>query len=89
MEKGIKRPGTESMASVLIKVCFKKHCNLCKKHDGAYTMHNNPTRTLPTRTRKESRDLVLSLWPEAPRKLAPSSIETSARSMGACKLCTT
>ncbi len=22
------------------KVCFKKHCNLCKKHGGAYTTHN-------------------------------------------------
>jgi hypothetical protein len=22
------------------KVHFEKHCNLCKKHGGAYTMHN-------------------------------------------------
>ena len=22
------------------KVCFEKHCNLCKKHGGAYTTHN-------------------------------------------------
>ncbi len=21
------------------KVCFEKHCNLCKKHGGAYTTH--------------------------------------------------
>jgi hypothetical protein len=39
-KKGNKRPGTESIARVLKKVCFKKHCNLCKKHGGTYTMHN-------------------------------------------------
>jgi hypothetical protein len=22
------------------KVCFEKHCDLCKKHGGAYTTHN-------------------------------------------------
>ncbi len=39
-KKGEKRPGTESMVRVPKKVYFKKHCNLCKKHGGAYTMHN-------------------------------------------------
>jgi hypothetical protein len=39
-EKGKKRPGTESMARVPKKVCFEKHCNLCKKHGGAHTTHN-------------------------------------------------
>jgi hypothetical protein len=41
--KGKKRkkcPGTNSMARVPKKVHFEKHCNLCKKHGGAYTMHN-------------------------------------------------
>jgi hypothetical protein len=39
-EKGKKCPGTDSMVRVPKKVCFEKHCNLCKKHGGAYTMHN-------------------------------------------------
>ncbi len=39
-EKGKKRPGTNSMVWVPKKVRFKKHCNLCKKHGGAYTTHN-------------------------------------------------
>ncbi len=39
-EKGKKRPGTNSMARVPKKVCFKKHCNLCKKHGEPHTMHN-------------------------------------------------
>jgi hypothetical protein len=45
-------------------------------------MHN-PTRKLPTRTRKETRDLELSLQPESPRKLTSRSIATSARIMEA------
>jgi hypothetical protein len=28
------------MNRVLKKVCFEKHCNLCKKHGGTYTTHN-------------------------------------------------
>ncbi len=40
VEKGKKCPGTNSMARVPKKVRFEKHCNLCKKHGGAYTMHN-------------------------------------------------
>jgi hypothetical protein len=39
-EKGKKRPGTESTTRVSKKVTFKKHCNLCEKHGGAYTTHN-------------------------------------------------
>jgi hypothetical protein len=39
-EKGKKHPGTNSTAKVPKKVHFKKHCNLCKKHGGTYTMHN-------------------------------------------------
>ncbi len=39
-KKGKKRPGTNSMARVPKKVCFEKHCVLCKKHGGGYTMHN-------------------------------------------------
>jgi hypothetical protein len=39
-EKGKKRPGTMAMIRVPKKVCFEKHCNLCKKHGGVYTMHN-------------------------------------------------
>ncbi len=39
-EKGKKRPGTKATVRVPKKVCFEKHCNLCKKHGGAYTTHN-------------------------------------------------
>jgi hypothetical protein len=39
-KKGKKRPCTEATVRVPKKVCFKKHCNLCKKHGGTYTMHN-------------------------------------------------
>ncbi len=39
-KKGKKHPGTDSTARVPKKVCFKKHCNLCKKHGGTYTTHN-------------------------------------------------
>jgi hypothetical protein len=39
-EKGKKRPGTKATVRVPKKVYFEKHCNLCKKHGGAYTMHN-------------------------------------------------
>ncbi len=39
-EKGKKRPGTKATVRVPKKVCFEKHCNLCKKHEGAYTTHN-------------------------------------------------
>jgi hypothetical protein len=39
-KKGKKRPGTNSTVRVPKKVCFEKHCNLCKKHGGAHTTHN-------------------------------------------------
>jgi hypothetical protein len=39
-EKGKKCPGTNSTVRVAKKVRFEKHCNLCKKHGGAYTTHN-------------------------------------------------
>ena len=35
-KKGKKRPGIEVMIRVPKKVCFEKHCDLCKKHGGAY-----------------------------------------------------
>ncbi len=38
-KKGKKRPGTKATVRVPKKVCFEKHCNLCKKHGGACTMH--------------------------------------------------
>jgi hypothetical protein len=39
-EKGKKHPGTNSTVWVSKKVRFEMNCNLCKKHGGAYTMHN-------------------------------------------------
>jgi hypothetical protein len=39
-EKGKKCPGTKATVRVPKKVCFEKHCDLCKKHGGAYTTHN-------------------------------------------------
>jgi hypothetical protein len=39
-KKGKKHPGTNSTVRVPKKVRFEKHCNLCKKHGGAYTAHN-------------------------------------------------
>jgi hypothetical protein len=38
-KKGKKRPGTKATIRKPKKVCFEKHCNLCKKHGGAYTTH--------------------------------------------------
>jgi hypothetical protein len=45
-------------------------------------MHK-PARKLPTRGRKETRNLVLILLSESPIKLKPKNIVTSARNMGA------
>ncbi len=39
-KKGKKCPGTKATIRVPKKVCFEKHCNLCKKHGGAFTTHN-------------------------------------------------
>jgi hypothetical protein len=39
--KGRKKcTGTDSTVRVPKKVCFEKHCKLCKKHGGAHTTHN-------------------------------------------------
>jgi hypothetical protein len=38
-KKGTKQPGTNNLR-VPKKVRTEKHCNLCKKHGGTYTMHN-------------------------------------------------
>ena len=39
-KKGTQQAGTEATASVPKRAHAKKHCNLCKKHGGAYTIHN-------------------------------------------------
>jgi hypothetical protein len=39
-KKEKKCPGTKATIHVPKKVCFEKHCNLCKKHGGTYTMQN-------------------------------------------------
>jgi hypothetical protein len=39
-EEGNKQPGMGSIYKIPKKACSKKHCNLCKKHGGTYTMHN-------------------------------------------------
>jgi hypothetical protein len=39
-KKGKKCPGTNFTVRVPKKVRFEKNCDLCKKHGGAYTMHN-------------------------------------------------
>ncbi len=39
-KKSTKQPGTGSNARVPKKARTKKHCDLCKKHGGAYTTHN-------------------------------------------------
>jgi hypothetical protein len=38
-KKGKKHPGTNPTVRVPKKVQFEKHCDLCKKHGGAHTMH--------------------------------------------------
>jgi hypothetical protein len=38
-KKGKKRPGTNSTARVPKKVCYEKHCDLCKKHGRGHTYH--------------------------------------------------
>jgi hypothetical protein len=55
-KKGKKHPGTKSTARVPKKVYFKKHCNLCKKHGGAYTMHNTRDCHRYEKDRKEKSD---------------------------------
>ncbi len=53
-EKGKKRPGTNSTARVPKKVCFEKHCNLCKKHGGTCTIHNTRDWCRPRKTERRS-----------------------------------
>jgi hypothetical protein len=55
-EKGKKRPGTNSMVRVPKKVHFEKHCDLCKKHGGAYTMHSTRDCCRFEKDRKEKSD---------------------------------
>ncbi len=55
-KKGKKHLGTKSTVRVPKKVCFEKHCNLCKKHGGAYTMHNTCDCCRFEKDRKEKSD---------------------------------
>jgi hypothetical protein len=55
-KKGKKHPGTKATIRVPKKVCFEKHCNLCKKHGGAYTMHNTRECRRFEKDRKEKSD---------------------------------
>ncbi len=68
----------------LLLLSLKAFERICTKKDPIH----NPMRRLLTRARRETRGLVPSLWARLPRKLAPRSILTSARSMGACIPCT-
>jgi hypothetical protein len=56
-KKGKKRPGTDATIHVPKKVCFEKHCNLCKKRGGAYTTHNTRECRRFEKDRKEKPDL--------------------------------
>jgi hypothetical protein len=38
------------------KVCFEKHCNLCKKHGGMFNMHNTRECHRFEKDRKEKSD---------------------------------
>jgi hypothetical protein len=55
-KKGKKCPGTDSMVQVPKKIYFEKHCNLCKKHGGTYTMHNTRDCRRFEKDRKEKSD---------------------------------
>jgi hypothetical protein len=52
-KKGKKCPGTNFPARVPKKDRFEKHCDLCKKHGGAHTMHNTCDRCRFEKDRKE------------------------------------
>ena len=39
-KKGTKQPGADNSARVPNEARAEKHCNLCKKHGGAFMMHN-------------------------------------------------
>jgi hypothetical protein len=51
-----KHPGTKSTVRIPMKVCFKKHCDVCKRHGGAYTMHNTRDCRRFEKDRKEKYD---------------------------------
>ncbi len=65
-KKRKKCSGTKSTTRVPKKIRFKKHCNLCKKHGGAYTMHN--TRDCYRFENMEWRILISVLLRKAARK---------------------
>jgi hypothetical protein len=52
-KKGKKHPDTKFTARVPKKVCFKKHCDLCKRHGGPYTTHNTKDLHRYEKDRKE------------------------------------
>jgi hypothetical protein len=68
-KKGKKHPGTKSTVQFPKKVCFEKHCDLCKKHRGAYTTHN--TRDCRRFKKKERRSLISAPLRLAVRKQIP------------------
>jgi hypothetical protein len=55
-KKGKKRPGTKATIRVPLKVCFGKHCDLCKKHGGMFTTHNTHECCRFEKDRKEKSD---------------------------------
>jgi hypothetical protein len=55
-KKGKKRPGTKATVRVPKKVCFERHCNLCRKHGGTYTTHNTCECSRFEKDRKEISD---------------------------------
>ncbi len=55
-----KCPGTNSTARVPKKVHFKKNCNLCKKHGGAYTTHNTHDSCRFEKDGKEKSDFCIA-----------------------------
>jgi hypothetical protein len=73
------KKGMTSMDMCLLLMSLEAIEYVCMQES---PMHN-PMRKLLTWVRKETRQILLS---EFPRKLAPRSIATSARSMGACIL---
>jgi hypothetical protein len=68
-EKGKKRPGTNSTVRDSKKVLFEKHCNLCKKHGGAYTTHNTRDCCRFEKDRKEK--FISAPLRKAKRKVIP------------------
>ncbi len=67
-KKGNKCPGTNFLTRVTKKVRFEKHCNLCKKHEGAHTMHNTRDCCLK---RTERRNPISVLPKKADIKVIP------------------